>query len=120
MTHTIQACMSTLRAQASLGLPTSITHAITRGTSHARLKALALALALATGLNLGAAAPAIAADKGAPTTAPPATAASATQKKAVKVKVDQGSAETPAQRNARLKRECKGRPNAGACLGFAS
>ena len=31
-----------------------------------------------------------------------------------------GSAETPAQRNARLKRECKGRPNAGACLGFAS
>ncbi len=118
MTHTIQACMSALPAQASLGLPTSITHAITRGTSHARVKALALALA--AGLNLGAAAPAIAADKGAPTTAPPATAASATQKKAVKVKVDQGSAETPAQRNARLKRECKGRPNAGACLGFAS
>ena len=30
-----------------------------------------------------------------------------------------GSAETVAQRNARLKRECKGAVNAGACLGYA-
>ena len=31
----------------------------------------------------------------------------------------QGSAETPAQRDKRLLRECRGRPNAGACLGYA-
>lgn len=31
-----------------------------------------------------------------------------------------GSGETQAQRDRRLKRECKGRPNAGACLGYAS
>ena len=30
------------------------------------------------------------------------------------------SEETAAQRDRRLKRECKGRPNAGACLGYAS
>ena len=29
-----------------------------------------------------------------------------------------GSGETPAQRSARLKRECKGRPDAGACSGY--
>lgn len=118
MTHTIPACRSVLRSQAPLGQPTSITLAITNPTPRARMKALTLVLA--AGLNLGAATPAISADKAAPTTPPPATAASAPQKKAVKVKVDPGSAETPAQRNARLKRECKGRPNAGACLGFAS
>ncbi len=28
-----------------------------------------------------------------------------------------GSSETPAERSARLKRECKGRPDAGACSG---
>lgn len=30
------------------------------------------------------------------------------------------SHETPARRDQRLHRECKGRPNAGACLGYAS
>jgi hypothetical protein len=30
-----------------------------------------------------------------------------------------GSGETPAERAARLKRECKGLPNAGACTGYA-
>ena len=30
------------------------------------------------------------------------------------------SAEKPAERTKRLKRECKGRPNAGMCLGHAS
>jgi len=30
------------------------------------------------------------------------------------------SEESAAAREKRLKRECKGRPNAGACLGFAS
>jgi hypothetical protein len=33
--------------------------------------------------------------------------------------VDSPSAETPAQRDKRLTRECKGRPNAGVCLGYA-
>ncbi|MGI9215668.1 MAG: hypothetical protein ACR2JA_01495 [Hydrogenophaga sp.] len=31
--------------------------------------------------------------------------------------IDAPSAESPAARQKRLKRECKGRPNAGACLG---
>jgi len=35
-----------------------------------------------------------------------------------KVKFLQGSAETPAQRTARLKRECKGAVDAGACSGY--
>lgn len=32
--------------------------------------------------------------------------------------IDAPSSEKPADRKKRLKRECKGRPNAGACLGF--
>lgn len=35
-------------------------------------------------------------------------------------KASGGSEETQAQRDRRLRRECKGRPNAGACLGYAS
>lgn len=31
-----------------------------------------------------------------------------------------GSAETPAERGHRLLRECRGKPNAGACEGYAS
>ena len=31
-----------------------------------------------------------------------------------------GSGETRAERDRRLTRECRGRPNAGACLGYAS
>lgn len=31
-----------------------------------------------------------------------------------------GSGETPAERSARLRRECKGRPNAGACTGYTN
>jgi hypothetical protein len=42
------------------------------------------------------------------------------KKKSNTVKYDKGSAETTAERDRRLKRECKGRPNAGACLGYAS
>ena len=34
--------------------------------------------------------------------------------------IKSGSEETRAERERRLKRECKGRPNAGMCLGFAS
>lgn len=36
------------------------------------------------------------------------------------VKFEKGSGETTAERDRRLLRECKGRPNAGACLGYAS
>lgn len=32
--------------------------------------------------------------------------------------IDAPSAETPAARRARLEKECRGRPNAGACLGM--
>jgi hypothetical protein len=35
-----------------------------------------------------------------------------------KVKFIRGSEESPAQRNARLKRECKGGVDAGACSGY--
>ncbi|UXC20933.1 hypothetical protein N4T19_21985 [Comamonas sp. PR12] len=37
----------------------------------------------------------------------------------VKVKRQRSSAETLAERDRRLLRECKGLPNAGACLGYA-
>jgi hypothetical protein len=33
---------------------------------------------------------------------------------------DKGSAEGPSERDKRLLRECRGRPNAGACEGYAS
>jgi hypothetical protein len=36
------------------------------------------------------------------------------------VKYEKGSAETTSERDRRLFRECKGRPNAGACMGYAS
>jgi hypothetical protein len=42
----------------------------------------------------------------------------AEKKRPAKVKfIDAPSSETPAAREKRLKRECKGRPNAGMCLG---
>ncbi len=37
-----------------------------------------------------------------------------------RVVVQPGSGETPSERAARLKRECKGLPNAGACTGYAN
>jgi hypothetical protein len=40
--------------------------------------------------------------------------------KTPKPKQDKGYGETTKERNGRLLRECKGRPNAGACEGFAS
>jgi len=42
------------------------------------------------------------------------------QAKAPKVPTDKGSAENKSERDKRLMRECRGRPNAGACEGFAS
>ena len=42
------------------------------------------------------------------------------QPKAPKPPTDKGSAESKAERDKRLMRECRGRPNAGACEGYAS
>jgi hypothetical protein len=42
------------------------------------------------------------------------------QAKAPKPPTDKGSAESKADRDKRLLRECRGRPNAGACAGYAS
>lgn len=78
-----------------------------------RCAAVLAALLLAT--SLSAAEPAAPGPKAKP-------AASASGKK-LPGKVtfrDAPSAEKPADRARRLKRECKGRPNAGMCLGYAS
>ena len=40
------------------------------------------------------------------------------QRSGGKIKFDKGSGETTQERDRRLLRECKGRPNAGACLGY--
>ncbi|WP_374639383.1 hypothetical protein [Hydrogenophaga sp.] len=48
-----------------------------------------------------------------------AKAREAAPREAARVKfLDSGSGETKAAREKRLRRECRGRPNAGACLGF--
>ena len=52
----------------------------------------------------------------------PSTASAASsgvsRKKAPRQAIDRGPAETRAERDKRLARECKGRPNAGACEGY--
>ena len=62
-------------------------------------------LALATGLTLAG---------------KPAQAASTTSSRSRgrKPPVDKGPAETRAERDKRLQRECRGKPNAGACEGY--
>lgn len=40
--------------------------------------------------------------------------------KSRKPPVDRGPAETRAERDKRLQRECRGKPNAGACEGYGS
>jgi hypothetical protein len=81
-------------------------------------------------LVLACALPASAANKSITAAAPAPAAvnasAAAPAKKATKPKKPTtatakelpGSAESRAERDKRLKRECKGRPNAGACLGY--
>ena len=65
---------------------------------------------------------ALAADSGVkatqPEEKPPKTATSKPVKKAKAVSKPGGSAESPAERTARLKRECRGAVNAGACTGY--
>ncbi len=50
----------------------------------------------------------------------PNQANQAKQAKAPKPPSDKGSAESKSERDKRLIRECRGRPNAGACEGYAS
>lgn len=47
-------------------------------------------------------------------------AASRTRGRARKPPVDKGPAETRAERDRRLQRECRGKPNAGACEGYGN
>jgi hypothetical protein len=42
------------------------------------------------------------------------------RKPSTKIKFEKDSSETTAERDRRLWRECRGRPNAGACLGYAN
>ena len=70
----------------------------------------ACALTIGLGLGLAQGTPAHAAEPGAAPRKPP-----------TKVTFHAApSEESPAARERRLKRECKGRPNAGMCLGYAS
>ncbi|KQP22042.1 hypothetical protein [Pseudorhodoferax sp. Leaf267] len=59
-----------------------------------------------------------------PATATPAKkqdgAASPSKRTAAPKFIPSSSQESPKERERRLLRECKGRPNAGACAGFAS
>ncbi len=41
-------------------------------------------------------------------------------KKVGRIRFEKGSGETRAERDRRLQRECRGLPNAGACLGYGS
>ena len=50
----------------------------------------------------------------------PKKASKTKQTKAPKVRTDLGAGETTAERDKRLWRECRGRPNAGACEGYAN
>lgn len=55
---------------------------------------------------------------GAAAVAPAPVEAAAKHAPRVKYKFVRGSGENDTQRDKRLARECRGRPNAGACLGF--
>ena len=46
------------------------------------------------------------------------TTSKSSRAKSRKRPVDKGPAETRAERDKRLQRECKGKPNAGACEGY--
>ena len=80
--------------------------AFARRTAFATLLALTLApLAYAAGPNESGKSRAKAAPK---------------RSQAIKIRQEKsGSQESSAERDRRLKRECKGLPNAGACLGYA-
>ncbi|MFZ4286789.1 hypothetical protein [Variovorax sp. HJSM1_2] len=64
------------------------------------------------GLALTLAGPAVAAED------KPKSSAQTSKEKVAKPKFIDDTGETPKQRDKRLRRECKGRPNAGACAGY--
>ncbi|WP_353238106.1 hypothetical protein [Limnohabitans sp.] len=73
------------------------------------------------GLGLLAATPASGAtDNFNAVTAPDKPAKKSKQPKKPKSPNDKGSAESKSERDKRLIRECRGRPNAGACEGYAN
>jgi len=83
--------------------------------------ALLLATALATPIQAATpASPATAGTLSPPETPPKPAKAKKKSTKTNTVKYEKGSAESTSERDRRLFRECKGRPNAGACLGYAS
>ena len=83
--------------------------------------ALLLAAALATPVQAATpASPATAGTLSPPETPPKPAKAKKKTTKTNTVKYEKGSAESTSERDRRLYRECKGRPNAGACLGYAS
>jgi hypothetical protein len=88
------------------------------------MKTRHLALTLASvvlGLGWLAAAPASwATDNFTAVTASDKPAKKPKQAKAPKPPTEKGSAESKSDRDKRLIRECRGRPNAGACEGYAS
>lgn len=75
--------------------------------------ALWLACALTAGVGLSAQAASATANKEAATAGP-------RKKSAAPKFIPSPSQETPRERERRLLRECKGRPNAGSCAGFAN
>jgi hypothetical protein len=78
-----------------------------------------LFLALACAMAMGCASSLATAASQAPSSK--ARVSNGSHKRPARVKfIDAPSSETPAARRQRLKRECKGRPNAGMCLGHAS
>lgn len=85
------------------------------------LAALLSVLAASPVLALEAASPAGDKATSAPVRKAASTATSAPRTSARgRVVIIRGNEESAAARERRLKRECRGRPNAGACLGFAS
>ena len=96
--------------------PQNLTQAWARPWSQT-LVSSALALALAGLAPSSAAVETFTATTG---TEKPAKGKKPKAAKAPKPPSDKGSAEGRAERDKRLLRECRGRPNAGACEGYAS
>lgn len=79
------------------------------------LRAWALACAVTGTLVCGLALPTLAVAGDIAATSSPKTK----KQRVAKPRFDAGSGETRAERDRRLTRECRGRPNAGACEGYA-
>jgi hypothetical protein len=94
---------------------------ITAPNTRARRTPLAAAACLFAALALCAAATTAEAGEGRSAKKKPAGQVSqAKERKGGQAKFEKSSGETTAERDRRLLRECRGRPNAGACLGYAS